>query len=328
MPYMPTTDMSRQLENIENEVNAFPEPLKSSVIRFRRFMSAYSPQTKRVYVQRVLRFIRYLHNRENNNNYDITSGGDIRRIKEDIADYKIYLDTRTFESSNRPLKHASGREVILALQLFYRGAYDIRIIPPGEKMKEYFNLLHNYRSDVDLITDAEFERLIDFAPNRLWKALVSLMGTSGARIGEIFNIRLRDMFFEENRLHIEFGKGGVERSTMFSPQAQHYVNEYLLEREILKSADDYVFWANPEKRRRLNHTFVYFGLLKIGKAANIQRHIYPHLLRHYCFTKWHNMGVNMKTIQRCAGHANIGVTGTYITMSNRDLAEFFMHPPV
>lgn len=324
---MPMVGSEKQLENIENRVNAMPAALKDAMLKFKRSLATYSPSTSKMYMQRLIAFITFTQNKNNNNDVDIFHDGKLDRIKDDIMDFKFFTDSRIFTHTDRPPKHASSRMTLHALEKFYKSAYNIRIVPPGEKFAEYFGILHQYRGEIDLINDKEFERLVEFSPNNLWKAMIYTMGTSGVRVGELCNLRMRDLFFEENKIRVEFGKYGVEGDTLFSPKAQEYVRSYLGERDNLKSSDDFVFWRDIEKRRRISRDSVYFGLLKIAKVSQIQRSVYPHLLRHYCFTKWASLGVSLKIIQKCARHKDMSTTGMYIDLAQHEQADFFQHPP-
>lgn len=338
MPNMPNPEVQEPIARLNRAIETKPSNVKDGLMRFKSYCSSYSPATYRMYMRIILNYIRFLENtngiNENNNDNQyalleaIYRAGNTNTIKQQIMSYKEYLDGKNFESSDRPNKRSASRYMIIALKRYYKAVYGVDIVPYGETTRRQFGLADAYRGEIDLITDREFDRLVEYSPNSLWRAIVYMLGTSGLRVGELCNLKNKDLFWEENRVHVEYGKRGVERSTLFSVKCQELVRVYFAEREVLKAPTDYVFWADLEKRRRVTQPFVYFGLLGIGKRAIIQRRLYPHLLRHYAFTKLARNDVPMKTIQKLAGHVNLNTTGLYVELSEKETQDFFQHSTI
>lgn len=327
-PYMPNSETDKAIQNIDKRIESLPQSLKTPFIALKRYVSNYSPSTARIYMQQVLRYIDYLQSRENNNNIDIYHNGDLRLINLNIRDFKAIIDTRQFIHTDRPSKQSSSRMFVHAIRIFYQAGYGLCILPPNVKINSFYNIRPPYRGEVHLISDVEFERIIETATTHLEKAIFYLLGTSGLRANEICNLKNKDLFWEENRIFVEYGKRGAERSTLFSRRAQEYVRTYLDRRENLKDATDYVFYENPETQKRITHNFIYYSLLGIGKRALIQKRLYPHLLRHYFFTNLALKKTPLKIIQTLAGHKNMGTTGIYLDLSEQAEEDFFRNAPV
>jgi integrase len=330
MPYMPDPDLQEKVANVEKEIERLPPDLKKDFTTFKSYCASYSPRTYRNNLGYVLGFLRFLKNQTNydekNNNPDLktllTTDAPTKLIE-----YKQYLDGKTFDTTDRPNKGSASRNMIRALKLFYYAAYRTTIVPYGTTTRKFFGFTDAYRGDIDLITDNEFKRLVENAPNKLWKAIIYTLGTSGLRVGELCNLQLNDLFYDENRIRVEFGKRGVARNTLFSPKCQELVKEYLAEREVLKSPGDCVFWKDVLGKKRLTPRFVYLGLLDIGKQAFVQRKLYPHLLRHF-FTTRLIKKVPLKVVQRWLGHKSMETTGGYIDLSERVEGDYFSNSPL
>lgn len=91
------------------------------------------------------------------------------------------------------------------------------------------------RKPVEYLTTQEIERIIENLPDKnisdlRFKALFCLLASSGARINEILNLKIRDVSFE-TREALVMGKGGRYRKIFFDERADYYLSQYLSKRK-------------------------------------------------------------------------------------------------
>jgi integrase/recombinase XerD len=60
-------------------------------------------------------------------------------------------------------------------------------------------------------------------------------------------------------------------------------------------------------------------LAKAARAAGLDKHVTPHMLRHTAATQLIEAGVDIRYIQRLLGHASLSTTEIYTHVSDRAL---------
>ena len=189
---------------------------------------------------------------------------------------------------------------------------------------------------------AEVERLIN-APDRATvkgkrdRAILEILYGTGIRVGELVQLRLRDLKLEEGLILVR-GKGRKERLVPFGQHAQYAVVDWLKAR--LKQApgrraavlDDgqYLFISFrgfSGARCGITERSVERNVFKkYGKEVGIETH--PHLFRHSFATHLLSAGADLRAIQELLGHENISDTAHYTQVSGKELLEIWekTHP--
>lgn len=148
------------------------------------------------------------------------------------------------------------------------------------------------------------------------RAMFLLMLRCGLRISEVANLRMADLYLDEDhpRLVVQ-GKGSRERSVYLSPQAEHALRLWLAERPTAKS--EFVFLSYLEDG--LSTTSIHNRLLKYREMAGIQ--ITAHRLRHSFATDLVNADAAVTSIQKLMGHRWIESTQLYILANDKQVCE-------
>jgi site-specific recombinase XerD len=152
------------------------------------------------------------------------------------------------------------------------------------------------------------------------RAMFLLMLRCGLRIGEVANLRLADLYLNEEfpRL-VARGKGSRERGVYLSWQAKEALNEYLSERPSVKS--EYVFLSYLEEG--LSTTSIHNRLLRYRSEAGVQ--ITAHRLRHSFANDMLNVDAPITSIQKLLGHRWIESTQTYVMANDKQVcADYYM----
>lgn len=150
------------------------------------------------------------------------------------------------------------------------------------------------------------------------KAILELFYSSGLRVSEILNLKMSDLFFDDEIIRV-FGKGSKQRVVPVGSSAIKWCNEYLkLSRPFLekrsKSAN-YLFLNN--RGIKLSRMGVWKLVKRYCDEAGIKKEIHPHTFRHSFATHLLQGGADLRAVQEMLGHADISTTQIY-THIDRD----------
>jgi site-specific recombinase XerD len=136
----------------------------------------------------------------------------------------------------------------------------------------------------------------------------------GLRISEVAQLRLVDLYLDEDRPRIvAHGKGSKERSVYLSPQAERTLRAYLRERPHVVST--FVFLSYQEDR--LSTTAIHKRLMVYRAQAEVK--ITAHRLRHTFANDLVSVEVPVTTIQKLLGHAWLETTQTYVAANDHQV---------
>lgn len=166
------------------------------------------------------------------------------------------------------------------------------------------------------VQEQDLKQFFAVITNTRDRAMFLLMLRCGLRIGEVANLRMADLYLDEDhpRLVVR-GKSSRERSVYLSPQAEHALRFWLGERCGVSS--DFVFLSYQNKG--LSTTSIHNCLLKYREEAHIQ--ITAHRLRHSFATDLVNADAAVTSIQKLMGHRWIESTQVYILANDKQVCE-------
>lgn len=178
----------------------------------------------------------------------------------------------------------------------------------------------------DFLTTTEVDRLfshfnIKDAYELRDYAVFELLYASGLRISEAIGLKLEDVDFEDDLIHV-LGKGDKERIVPFGPKAKEILNQYIkwARSQILKSRHtDYLFVS--KKSGQLDRKSVWRLLKKYSDRSGIKKKITPHTLRHSFATHLIENGADLKAVQELLGHVDISTTQIYTHLASQSLKE-------
>ena len=147
------------------------------------------------------------------------------------------------------------------------------------------------------------------------RALVELVYSAGLRSREVVDLRLGDVDFEQELVHVR-GKGGKDRVVPLGEEAAHWLGRYLREArcELARGAIDILFVS--ARGRRLD-------------TSTLRRLVpHPHRLRHAFATHLLEGGADLRVIQELLGHSSLSTTQVYSHVDGRRLRRVYdrAHP--
>lgn len=142
------------------------------------------------------------------------------------------------------------------------------------------------------------------------KLIITLAYSTGMRVSEVCNLKIKDVDFQRKLIHIKNAKGRKDRIVPLSQT----VSELMIKYFDLYKPTEYVFNGQNEPKyspRSCNEIVKKY----IGKEYHF------HLLRHSSFTALLESGVDLRIIQKIAGHSNVKTTECYTHVSNQFLSK-------
>jgi site-specific recombinase XerD len=231
-----------------------------------------------------------------------------KRIKKDYREIDEH-DIKTYVCSNkkRKLSSSSQMSVINSFKSYFKviknRSFDHSILPrPKIEQRQ-----------PDVLSIEEFQNIINSIINIKHKAIICLMYSCGLRVSEALNVKIKDIDSSNNKLIIRDGKGKIDRIVMLDNSVLNLLRIYW---ESYKT-NNYLFEGS--KGDKYSDRSVQKILKTATKIVGINKKISTHSLRHSCFTQLIKNGVDLRTVQKIAGHKNINTTANYIKISDEDV---------
>lgn len=147
------------------------------------------------------------------------------------------------------------------------------------------------------------------------KCIGYLLLYTGVRVSELVQIQISDIDRLTAQLTVR-GKGGKYRQIPLRKDVLEVIHVYL-QGERGESFPESPYFFVSQRAEKMHRDAVRRWLEQVGEALNI--HIYPHMLRHTFCTRLLKNGVDIATVSKLAGHANLNTTiKHYINISKEE----------
>lgn len=164
-------------------------------------------------------------------------------------------------------------------------------------------------------SDENIEQMRDCCKDNIRNlALIELLLSTGMRVGEIVNLNIDDINFED-RSCIVLGKGNKQREVYFDAKAKLHLQEYLKNRDDDEIA---LFVSQNKPHQRLSISGIELIIRKIGKNIKIDK-AYPHKFRRTLATMAIDKGMPIEQVQKLLGHVKIETTMHYAMVNQNNV---------
>jgi integrase/recombinase XerD len=218
--------------------------------------------------------------------------------EDDIKQYFAYMQKNNISNKTLALKKA-------ALSFFYKEILNKDILR--------FKTPKAERKIPEILTKEEVKSLINSTKNLKSKLIIKFLYSTGLRVSELTNMRLKDLSIDKKEGWVRKGKGSKDR---FFKISDFLIND--LERYIstLSEKSEFLF---PGKNKTLTPRNIQKIIARATKKAKLSKNVSPHKLRHSFATHLLDQGVDIRIIQELLGHADLSTTQIYTHVSKEQL---------
>jgi integrase/recombinase XerD len=164
-----------------------------------------------------------------------------------------------------------------------------------------------------VFTRDEVMMILAACGNLKHRAILSLLYSTGLRVGEMLELRLTDIRWDSNALVVSRAKGRKDRMVMMGEQMSVLLRNYILQFR----PQQYLF--NGRAGMKYTQTSVRAVLQKACLRSGIRKKATPHMLRHSFATHMIEEGVNLRYVQSLLGHTRPETTQIYTHVATEHL---------
>ena len=167
----------------------------------------------------------------------------------------------------------------------------------------------------ETLSEECIERLRDSCLHIRDLAMIDLLYSTGIRVGELVNLNIGDINFEEREC-IVYGKGNKQRKVYFDAKAKVHLKRYLEQRN---DYNDALFVTLDSPFERLKISGVEIRLRKLGRLALLGQRVHPHKFRRSMATRAIDKGMPIEQVQKLLGHQQIDTTMHYAMVNQSNV---------
>lgn len=247
----------------------------------------FSPKTIKSYLYYITDLLKF-----SNKNPKTVATDDIRKYLENLAD-------KGCSASTLNIAHSS-------FKLYFEKILNRRFFANIPRAKQEKRL-------PETLTKEEVRQILGTIQNVKHKLMLGFMYSSGLRVSEVVNCKVKDLDFESRLLRVRQAKGAKDRTTILSEKICPVLKKYLKN----KNGNDYVF-ESDRNGKLTERTVQKFFALALEKSG-IKRPATCHSLRHSFATHLLEAGTSIRYIQELLGHARLETTQIYTKVANNNL---------
>jgi len=157
------------------------------------------------------------------------------------------------------------------------------------------------------------------------RAILELMYSSGLRVSEVVNIKIRDLELDLGILTCT-GKGSKTRRVPMGSSAVEWVKSYIAARQRIENIEIQNLFVSPVGKP-LNRQLIHSMIKSYGEKCGLEG-VSPHTLRHSFATHLVQNSADIRSVQQMLGHADISTTQIYTHITDAHLKKAYesFHP--
>lgn len=254
----------------------------------------YSHKTITNYRSQLIKLIHYFHDTE------------LKYITK--AQFEQYLD---FLVSKRKLSSSSLNTVINAYKYYRENML-------GLEKTSYFEMpkIIKAKQLPKVLSKEEVELILQKTTSLKYRAIFSLIYSTGIRIGEATNLKITDINRYNKTIFIKNGKGKKDRYVVLSDKILSLLREYYIAYRPKEYLFENEFEDEPLSERSIQ---IVFG--NVIKQCKLNKAVSVHTLRHSFATHLLESGVSIRYIQELLGHSDIATTMRYTHVHSQALRQ-------
>ncbi len=224
--------------------------------------------------------------------------------EEEVAAYMNYV------TKERGYSYGSISGAHSGIKLFWKQILDrewnTKLLPRPRRPKQL----------PEILSLQEVHRLIELTRNRKHKAILSLLYTTGLRMGELVKLKPSDIDSNRMVVRVRQGKGKKDRYTRLTTQMLYELRDYWSGYR----PEQYLF-EGMMPGQHISGSTVQKVFQKSKQRAGIKRQVGVHVLRHCFATHLLEAGVDSMKIKQMLGHAHFSTTARYLHVQSTGFNE-------
>jgi len=295
----------------EYQPKFFEEKIKELPLKWRKALQKVlllrnisNPNTKAQYLQTVLSFYRITKVKEPEKvtREDVEKW--VAKIREEMAEWsfasyagkfktfmKTYFETKDYPPSVAWIKPPSKSV----------------LIKKNNKMRD------------KILTEEEIKKLVETARDIKVKTFIMMTWEGALRLGEVLNLRIRDLEFTRYGVKVRIlGKTGERTILLF--KSQPYIKQWLQVHPFRNDPNAYLFvslWGGKWRQVRPESYKNY--LARLAQKAGIKKRVHPHMLRHTRLTELAKVLTEQELKIFAGWEPDSTMASIYVHLSGRDV---------
>ena len=210
----------------------------------------------------------------------------------DVLQYLDYLRNARDNGA-----YAINRQVTV-LRNFYRAIVAMGHLEARDNPMAYFPKVKGARRKLPVtLNEDEVRRLIERPRTNTVlglrdRAMMTILYGTGIRASECAGLCEKDIDWQDRTIHV-VGKGGHERTIPLNVEVWHIMKQYQMARGFLKNHEPFF---RSREGGALSRNAVYERVRSTARAAQIEKRVSPHRLRHTFATHLIRAGVGLVTV--------------------------------
>jgi site-specific recombinase XerD len=224
--------------------------------------------------------------------------------EKEVMDFSRYLVTdRRFSASHQ-------NQAINAIKFYFEK------VKGGEK--KYYHVDRPIREKAlpEVLSEEEVLLILKSIKNLKHKAILMTIYSAGLRIGELVNLKIKDIDSNRMQIRVEQAKGKKDRYTVLSEKTLEILRRYIKQERPF----EYLFEGQGSRQElpvRYSTTSISAILNKAVKSVGITKNVTVHTLRHSFATHLLERGTDLRYIQSLLGHESPKTTQIYTHITTK-----------
>lgn len=225
---------------------------------------------------------------------------------DELRDYICWLQ-KSRELSDRTINGAISKLRFFTLYVLHKPWDDTQL--PMRRFDEYLPFVPSKE---------ETWQFISSMPDLKPKTMVTLMYSSGLRIGEVCRLRYEDVDRKHMRLHITHSKNRNDRYAILSKAALDLLTQYWFE---CGRPMGYLFPKQRGEDRPIDTFYLSRHIHAHEDRLGWERRLTCHSFRHAFGTHLYENGTDLLTIKALMGHKSLNSTTIYVHLSSDSIRQ-------
>lgn len=243
-----------------------------------------------------------------------------KTIKSYLLCLKVYFN---YNHNYKKMDRENIKNFLLKLKTNHKSPQTINLYL--NSIKYYYRDILKYSKKIDIkftkrnlklpivLSKDEVVEIVDNIKNKKHKLIIALAYSSGLRVSEIKNLRVKDVDINHFTIHIKNAKGRKDRITVLSKKIVKLLSKLI----CLKDKSDLVF--ETERGGKYSTRTLQKIFSDALKKSKIKKDATFHTLRHSFATHLLENGTDIRYVQELLGHNNIRTTQIYTHVTNPNI---------